>query len=154
MKAIIALALTLGVSIMVSSCDAEADTLKGNVEVLHQGTYINSGVYTSKTLRVFEDQASYEAALLGYTDADAQLIDFTTHKVVLVDIGQKNTGGYGVNVADTESEDGYLTVTAVTSVPGKGCGVTDALTNPYVFVSINTTQDILFSETLKVEECE
>ncbi|AJQ93138.1 protease complex subunit PrcB family protein [Gynuella sunshinyii] len=154
MKATIALALTLEASMMFSGCDAEADTLAGNVEVLHQGTYINSGVYTSKTLRVFEDQESYKAALLSYTNDDAQLIDFTTHKVVLVDIGQKNTGGYSVNVTDTESEEGYLKVTAVTSVPGKGCMVTSALTNPYVFVSINTTQDILFTETLKIEDCE
>ena len=134
-------------------CSAEADTLAGSFEVLNQGSGPESGVYGPKTIKVLEDQDSYESALLSYSSDDARTIDFSTYKMVLVDIGQRSSGGYSVTVTDTDVQDNYLRATITTTVPGSSCVVTEALTNPYVFVAINTTKDILFTEQLETDSC-
>jgi hypothetical protein len=95
----------------------------------------------------------YAAELANYTSATPVSVDFTTGKVLLVDMGVRNTGGYSVAVMSVDVGTNSVVANIRLLKPGSGCAVTASITNPYQFVFIPSLKEILVSETLEVVNC-
>jgi len=121
---------------------------------IHQGSYTDSGAYTNKQSKVFVDQSAYRTELATYSSATPELIDFTSARVLLVDMGQRNSGGYAIAITSVDVFNDYVTANVVLTKPGTNCMVTQALTNPYQFVVIPTTKEVLISESVVVSNCQ
>ncbi|KPJ90936.1 MAG: hypothetical protein AMJ53_12645 [Gammaproteobacteria bacterium SG8_11] len=77
----------------------------------------------------------------SYLGGDAQqppAVDFSQHGVILVAMGQKNTGGYVVDVANQPAllEGDVLKVSVQWREPKKGMMVTQVLTSPCMLLKI------------------
>lgn len=146
--------LALAVPLMAFMAGAEeigAQTTM-NFVVLHQGdTALN---FTKKQLRVITSQQEYAATLADYSSEAPQQLDFNAGRVLLVDMGQRATGGFTIEVKSVGQQKRSAVIANVQlTKPGSTCLVTQALTNPYQFVYIPTRKEILVSERLSIFEC-
>lgn len=143
---------------MLHGCGGNADAAEqrslSNPEVIHQGIAPDSGGYTSKGYRVLTTDAAYQNELPVYSGDNPQTIDFEENRVILLDMGQRNTGGYGIGIESVSDAEDHVLVTVTLSVPGRDCIVTQALTNPYQLVKINTDKEVLIQEKLHTTNCE
>jgi len=153
---IIFLPLLLGVTLSLSGCADEAtaeDPLpESEFSELQSGLHADND--TQKQSKVIVNQEDYDKALLVYTSASPESIDFVTGKVLLVDMGQRNTGGYSIKVTSVDISENYVVAQVNLMQPGQNCLVTDAITNPYQFVFIPTQKEILITERITLEECQ
>ena len=111
------------------------------------------GVVTKKQAKVIFTQADYAAELATYTSAAPDSVDFSNGRVLLVDMGPRESGGYSVRVASVDVADSWVVVNVVLETPGSQCGTSAVLTNPYQFVLIPTLKEILLSEKMVVASC-
>jgi hypothetical protein len=58
-------------------------------------------------------------------------IDFKKNVILIAHLGEKNTGGFGIDVEKIELEEETLVIQTKLSVPEKGGYVTMAITNPF-----------------------
>lgn len=65
-------------------------------------------------------------------------VDFTVESVVVLQLGQRNTGGYAIELQDVSERDGRLRVVAPVSSPGRDSIVTMAFTSPYAIVAVRS----------------
>lgn len=65
-------------------------------------------------------------------------VDFAVESVVLLQLGQRSTGGYSIEPQEVNERDGTLRVIAPVNSPGKGTIVTMAFTSPYAFVAVRS----------------
>ncbi len=155
---IIFLSLLLGVIPFISGCadDATAEDPFSESEFseLQSGLHTDSDAYTQKQSKVIVSQKDYDKELLVYTSASPESIDFLTSKVLLVDMGKRNTGGYSIKVTSIDVNENYVVAHVNLMQPGQNCLVTDALTNPYQFVLIPTQKEVLITERITLEECQ
>ncbi|MEZ0227071.1 MAG: protease complex subunit PrcB family protein, partial [Planctomycetota bacterium] len=91
--------------------------------------------------KVVTDKTAY-AALFGGTAPATPAVDFTKEEVLLVAMGQKNTGGYAIEIKRVEYMTGGITggfafVHYVETSPGPNDMVTMALTAPRHIVKLN-----------------
>lgn len=63
-------------------------------------------------------------------------VNFNTNDVVVVYQGQKNSGGYSIDVAEIHWENELLMVKTIETIPETGKPVTMAITNPYCITII------------------
>ncbi len=81
-------------------------------------------------------------------------IDFSKEMVIGVFLGIKPTGGYSIEVTRIAESADRITVYVREVSPGPNCRVTEALTNPYHIVKIETSsKQVDFSVTKDVTEC-
>ena len=73
-------------------------------------------------------------------------IDFKENDVVVLNQGQKSTGGFGIDVASVTWDNEILLVKKIEKSPGKGAMVTMALTNPYCITIIPKAKEIKIIE--------
>ncbi len=111
-----------------------------------------NGEFTTRQTQIIENQNSFDQALANYGESSID-VDFSSHKVLLADMGQKNTGGYRIEIGSVEDRGDYVQAHVIYNNPGPLCGVTQALTNPYVFVQINTQKEIRIVETNRERGC-
>lgn len=64
-------------------------------------------------------------------------LDLEREHLVLVGLGQKSTGGYGVTLKSAEIVDGVLELTLNARKPAAGAMVTQALTTPCAVIAIS-----------------
>lgn len=122
-------------------------------EVLHSALQIDSGDYTNKGYTTLESQAAYRDTLARYSSQAPKSVDFSQNTVLLLDMGQRSSGGYAIRVNKVQEMDGYTQVQVTYVEPGKGCVTNAALSNPYKFIRVPTTEDILVDERIKREAC-
>ncbi|CAM3869579.1 protease complex subunit PrcB family protein [Flavobacterium jumunjinense] len=67
---------------------------------------------------------------------DNSNIDFKDNVILIAHLGEKNTGGYGIDVEKIEFEEETLIIQTKLSVPEKGGNVTMAITNPFCITII------------------
>jgi len=69
---------------------------------------------------------------------EAPVVDFTRSAVLVIDMGQKPTGGYGVQVSTSDAaiEEGVLQVHVVLQSPAPGTMQTQALTHPCLALNV------------------
>ncbi len=136
-----------------SNSDAGTSVL-ATFDTVASGRQSLIGPYGNKTLEVYRDQAALDAALTNYTHTGLTVdVNFATDQVFLVDMGQRNSGGYSVDTLKVEETEDAAVVTLQYSTPGSGCIVDAALSSPYVFVRVTSRKEILFSESLVVQAC-
>jgi len=121
---------------------------------LQSGLHTDNDAYTQKQSKVIVSQENYVKELSVYTSVSPENISFSTGKVLLVDMGQRNTGGYSIKVTSVDISENYVVAQVNLMQPGQNCLVTDALTNPYQFVFIPTQKEILITERITLEECQ
>jgi hypothetical protein len=111
-----------------------------------------SGEFTEQQIKVITDQTSLDTELVRYSE-DPLSVDLDTGQIVLIDMGQKNTGGHSIEApVFTESGDQVEVLVEFVS-PGANCAVTTALTNPYMFVYVNTRKELVISQRSVQREC-
>lgn len=68
--------------------------------------------------------------------------DIKTSNFILVNLGEKNHGGYTIEVVSVEEKSDKIVVTINEIEPKKGSNVTTAITNPYAVIKINSKKPI------------
>lgn len=78
-------------------------------------------------------------------DSYAELlnIDFSKNNICILLLGQRNTGGYSIEVESLKLTKGILYIKKKEISPAKGELVTMALTNPYCIIVIPKTKQII-----------
>ncbi len=69
-------------------------------------------------------------------------VNFNTNDVVVVYQGQKNTGGYSIDVAEIHWENELLIVKTIDTIPETGKPVSMAITSPYCITIIPKAKSI------------
>jgi hypothetical protein len=104
---------------------------------------------TQAQARWVDGQPAYESLfkdlLKSYIRSQTEkppAVDFTQYGVLLVAMGQKNTGGYAVDLAsgDAMVENGVLQVSVHWQEPRRGMMVTQALTSPCLLLKVPKAQ--------------
>ena len=152
MNKIILLGGILSASLLVNGCGSDASADNELYSVIHDEDFIANGSFTSKGLKIFDDQGSYANEVLKYLGEDPTPIDFEQGRVMLIDMGLRNTGGYSFEITNSVESDSYVTITVVYSIPSEDCGSVQVLTNPFKFVEFYSNKEILIQEELK-EAC-
>ena len=118
-----------------------------------------NGDFTQKVNRVISNQNDFnevwDKAFSNFTDKEkTPEIDFKNKLILLVTMGQKNSGGYTIKIDQlTETQDN-ITVTILETSPGKSCVTSEVLTFPYQIVEIDkTTKKLVFETKEKVYDC-
>ena len=113
-------------------------------EILAEGSY--GAEFVTAVIENQKDLDKLYSLLHGRAD-DAPKIDFKRKKVIAVQAGPFNTGGYGIRLhSAVYTKDGLETVFAI-SAPEPAQIVTQAFTTPYLIISI----DVSPSERVSVE---
>jgi len=154
---IVFLLLLSGIAISISACVdnsiADDPFPESIFSEAKSGIHTDNGTYTQKQSKVIVNQPDYDQELLAYTAAKPASFDFLTGKILLVDMGKRNTGGYSIEVTSIEVNKNDVIAHVNLTKPGQNCLVTDVLTNPYQFVFIPTQKEILITERVTREEC-
>lgn len=125
-----------------------------NVIVIHEGNNLSNGNFTSKSTKNIRSQENYESLLLTYSQAPPEILNFSEGSILLVDMGQKSTGGYKIGVTSTIKQNNQIQVNVLLSEPGTNCMVTQALTNPFQFVWIPSLKEQIIKESVQKTTCE
>ena len=82
-------------------------------------------------------------------------VNFEENYLVASFLGNRNNGGYSVSVTDMSLNNGTLSVSVLETKPGTNCFVTDAITQPYIIVSVakNGVKEAIFSMQSKSKDC-
>ncbi len=111
-----------------------------------------NGTYTQKQTRTITSQSDLDDALQQYGESPVT-VDFTAGKVLLIDMGQQSSGGFSIATPSFTQADDHVTANIVFQRSGRNCAVTLAVTNPFMFVYVETTKEIRFSETTVDIDC-
>ncbi len=133
---------------------AAADSVAVTHTVLHKADYNIDDSETFKRFVVLDDETRYRAELSRYSVEVPKSVDFSTQRVILVTMGTQPSGGFAIGVESVVESDDIATVTVLLRNPGPGCIHTEALSNPYEFALVETTQEIAFEEVSTTVQCE
>lgn len=122
-------------------------------QVLHQDEILESGLDHSKQIRFFDAQIDYEDELNNYSSDVPQEVDFSQYRIVLIDVGTHSVSGYTVTVGEAYEENDIVTLEINYTTPGNNCSNNDISYNPYVFVRIETTLDVVVTEMATKTDC-
>lgn len=122
---------------------------------------VNAGTYSGmvEPMRaVVRDAVTFEnlwKAAWTFTPAPAvPEVDFATHVVLVVALGEQGSGGYAIRVAEVVSEGYGLRATVLSTAPGTACAVPTVMTQPVEFVSVPAKDAaIRFVEEQDVTPC-
>lgn len=124
--------------------------------VLEQGLY--SGVQTQR-FETIRDEAGLRSLWQVHAKnlsppADLPDVDFSKEMVIVAFAGQKNSGGYQLNITGFQRHDGHINVSLSLTQPGPDCLVTEAATQPYVIVKVKQSgEPISFQVSSKTFSC-
>jgi len=130
-----------GFDVEVETQTVKADAV--NIEQIDRGQYGNIVDGTQTVLRNEGEFSSFWTDLHADRSTTPELpaIDFENQVVVAVVLGERPTGGYEVEIDQVmANEDGAMRVEYTETVPGETCGVTQALTSPYILVTVNVEE--------------
>ena len=84
----------------------------------------------------------------------APAVDFSRDMLLLAALGQRNTGGYAVQIASANVTNGVLRVEVVETRPGIGCMTTQALTCPVAVARVPRHDGAVeFVDRVDVRDC-
>ena len=82
-------------------------------------------------------------------------IDFSGHMIIAVFQGTCPTGGFSITVVKVVETEPVVQVFVKETWPGEGCGVTEALTQPYHIIKVQRVEkEIVFTRGLEITICE
>lgn len=146
LKSILAVPLLAGIMIGMQSCNTVKTIPMDDLEVLSESSY--SQFNETERLVVKSDaglQSVYDRIV---TKEATPQINWDKNQVVLLSMGQRNTGGFGIAVDKVVYGNSEILVHYKTTGPKAGDMVTQALTAPYVLFTIENKKDlpVLFKE--------
>lgn len=116
-----------------------------NVDQIDRGQYGDIVEGTQTVLRDEETYASFWERLHADRGSvpDRPNVDFEEEIVVAIVLGQRSTGGYGVEIGEVLASDGggQIQVQFTETMPGNNCVVTQALTSPYVLATVEAQDE-------------
>ena len=87
-------------------------------------------------------------------DAPPPRVDFTHERVIVAALGERASGGFGIEVKNAAVEAGELVVDVTSTSPGRDCVVTLALTQPVDMVRVRARAgSARFREQSLVRDC-
>lgn len=102
--------------------------------------------YGGASIRFFEvlTEEKEMAMLLGDSDLKNKVksSDAETSNFVILNMGEKTSGGYSIGVEKVEEHADKIVITVKETSPKPGENVTMALTNPYAVVRINSKKPV------------
>jgi hypothetical protein len=108
---------------------------------------------------VIRDAATWQAQWTEIWDVQSAappipVVDFTREMVILAAMGEQRTGGYSIAITAADETSSGVTVRISTILPGAGCGVTQALTQPVDAVKVPRRETgVSFAERRETVEC-
>ncbi|WP_289031131.1 hypothetical protein [uncultured Paraglaciecola sp.] len=140
------------VSSIFQSCgrDANAVTVSPEIEyeILHESDHNEYGDYTSKAAIVIDSQIAYEKELVLRTSDLTTDVNFNEESILLIDMGVRGTGGPSINLISLVDNGDHIVATIELNVTPGGL---QWVTNPYKFIKIKSTKEILFVEQLSTD---
>ena len=134
------------------------DLAWGSTGAAHIAKGYSSGLRSAERTLI-EDEAAWEAAWARvYANVLPQpslpVIDFNRYSVILVALGERNTGGYAIEVTRLASTSDYLYAGITSTSPGSRCSTSQALTQPFDIVRIPRAHPpLVFAERSVEHEC-
>jgi hypothetical protein len=138
-----------------AEAEAEAETETETditFQTIHNGMWQISGS-SNKSITLTSNQIAYEQALADRTTEVPENINFEQSMVVFLDVGTRTSGGYDISISSIVDDENYVTATVVLTIPSEGCPVTNAITNFFTVVKIDTRKEVLFTEQLQRTNC-
>ena len=71
-------------------------------------------------------------------------IDIQNANFIILNMGEKTSGGYTIGIETVVETKSTIVITVKETVPEPGAMVTQALTNPFCVVKINSKKEIIF----------
>ncbi|MDH5711980.1 MAG: protease complex subunit PrcB family protein [Gammaproteobacteria bacterium] len=145
-------------SVFLSGClpDSNAETPVPTVpfSVIASGDYPASGSFENRKLEVFRNQASLDASLATYAQlSQPYIVDFSTSQAILINVGQRTSGGYSVKTDVVQEFSDHIKVFTTLTKPGNGCLTTLALTYPFEIIEVQSTKEVIFEQQLIMYNC-
>ena len=83
-------------------------------------------------------------------------VNFDTDEIILVTMGEQNSGGNSIEVTKVEASIGFLSVIVTETSPGKNCMSTTVMTYPYQFIKLKKTEteSVVFKRELITNDCD
>lgn len=138
MKKILPILIAL---VVLNSCSSTKKTTENQLyKVLVSSEY---GGGNFRFYEIITDQKEFKM-LLGDEEIRKfiQPDDIKTANFILVNLGEKNNGGYGIEVENVVEQTDKIVVSIKETEPKKDSNVTMALTNPYAVIKINSKKPI------------
>lgn len=105
--------------------------------------------------RVITAAPAFATAFRGMTGRPPPDVDFTRHRVLLLDAGIRPSAGHAIGVAAVRRAEGATVVEVRRRRPGQGCMSAAVMTRPYAFVRIPAAGGpVRFREQVESVACE
>ena len=152
--------LTLIFSIVLFSCTNTKETTSNIKEIsfksIEKGT---NGGFENPTTKLINNQAGFEdlwQKIWNRTSDKPQIpeVDFSKNQLILVAIGAKNNGGYGLEIEKITETKNELNVIYFETKAGEKCMTTQAIVFPFELIEIEkTSKNVVFTSAEKIIDC-
>jgi hypothetical protein len=132
-------------SITFLSCSSGKDKSNVAYKILHSGQ--NTSI-ENKDFLLIENNEDYISVIeklnIDESDFDNLLnVDFKSSNVCVVFLGQRNTGGYSIDIDYIKKKERVLYIKTKENIPEKYSNVIMAITNPYCLITIPKIKKII-----------
>lgn len=137
--------IILSVVIFTLSCASNTKIDNADFEVIYKSSYLgksDKGFELIQTYKTYSELIK-RLELEEVEDEDFFDIDFSNQSILVVYLGERNTGGYSIDVSNIYWNKNNLVVETSETKPQKGEMVTMAITNPYCIVKIPKTPTVI-----------
>ena len=137
------LAAALAPAMMMTGCqsdgggNADGGLILADPVALDASDTGDNAALASSGVLLIQSQAAYDAA--GLEGIFAEGIDFDSNDLVVLALGERNTGGYAIRINSILLEGTTLVVNGVATAPPADAATTQALTYPYAAALIAKT---------------
>ena len=109
----------------------------------------------NRQIIIIRDEDEYERLYKQYNPyEDIPYVDFMRYEVIAIISDVKRTGGYDIKIRSIKEYQNYILLDIVYQEPGSSCLVTEALTQPFVFVKIKRSyKSIKIKEEKQIYSC-
>lgn len=137
--------LTLSVLLLtlVTACTTKQGIVtdsKNSYTVLKQGEY---GGRETESYEVIRSQEQLDVIFRELNLEKAPAINFTENNVIVLFLGQKNSGGNAIGIKSVQFNDDTATVNVEKTTPQTGGMVTMAITNPFCIATLTKTEKVI-----------
>lgn len=137
--------IILSVVIFTLSCASNTKIDYSDFEVIYKSSYLGK---SEKGFELIQTYKTYSELIkrLELEEVEDEYffdIDFSNQSILVVYLGERNTGGYSIDVSNIYWNKNNLVVQTSETKPQKGEMVTMAITNPYCIVKIPKTPTVI-----------
>lgn len=120
--------------------NSEARSASNSFEIIYKSNF--SGV-PQKTYRVIRNKEDFRAFFISMKEDKIPEVNFDISNVLILNMGQKKTGGYDVMPEKMVDDKDKLIVVIKEIYPRKGSMVTMGMTSPVCIAKINSKKNIV-----------